>query len=188
MSNHVKLTLLDSSFSLQTAYHIHNERSRSQPKFKPNPSAKLTANGSQRSERTSASPQRKTSGSKSQDTSSSDRRSPKPRRSLNENNERSTRPPRQDSDRSRSRGDRGSSTPRQSPRPERRFAGKTAEPREQAQTQTMPAPHDWQPSRKRAEELFGGTSSVLPADFDFDVMTDVDSGSNSPKWDGGKGQ
>jgi hypothetical protein len=52
----------------------------------------------------------------------------------------------------------------------------------------MPAPHDWQPSRKRAEELFGGTSSVLPADFDFDVMTDVDSGSNSPKWDGGKGQ
>jgi len=48
----------------------------------------------------------------------------------------------------------------------------------------VPAPEEgWQPSRKRAEDLFGGSSSLLPVDLD--VMGDIEYGSDV-KWDGGK--
>ncbi len=47
---------------------------------------------------------------------------------------------------------------------------------------------DWQPTRKRAEELFGASRSVLPVDSDLMANAGQMSEKVAVKWDGGKGE
>lgn len=135
--------------------------------------------------------ERQQNASRQQATAAPKDRQPRQRRDQNENRfERKTTSPHMNTEgnaNSRSRTGSSPNTRGESSRRPRQFEtkGESATPAPPVRNTFKPEA-DWQPTRKRAEELFGASRSVLPVDSDLMANAGQMSEKVAVKWDGGK--